>query len=175
MWPEDNAVMGVLGYKEARATATNITLPNGLSVATVCLPMLAILKLLAWSERHTYTPRKDASDLFLIDHRDDGVTVINRQRTARQEIVLHIDDDKRVIFFNTVGGCAGHVALQTEAPFYAYLHGVSPRFGAPTPNISLQIRGSFAGPDLPKMLVLIHPLEMLNCGRILAVKGRAEL
>lgn len=60
--------------------------------------MLAILKLLAWSERHTYTPRKDASDLFLIDHRDDGVTVINSQRTARQEIVLHIDDDKRVIF-----------------------------------------------------------------------------
>jgi len=39
MWPEDNAVMGVLGYKEARATATNITLPNGLSVATACLPM----------------------------------------------------------------------------------------------------------------------------------------
>jgi len=60
--------------------------------------MLAILKLLAWSERHTYTPRKDASDLFLIDYRDDGVTVINSQRTARQEIVLHIDDDKRVIF-----------------------------------------------------------------------------
>lgn len=66
MWPEDDAVMGVLGYREARATAIEIELPDGESVATVCLPMLAILKLMAWSERHTYTPRKDANDLFLI-------------------------------------------------------------------------------------------------------------
>jgi len=28
--------------------------------------MLALLKLMAWSERHTYAPRKDASDLFLV-------------------------------------------------------------------------------------------------------------
>ena len=66
MWPEDNAVMGVLGYREARATAVEILLPDETSVATVCLPMLAILKLVAWSERHTYTPRKDANDLFLV-------------------------------------------------------------------------------------------------------------
>jgi predicted nucleotidyltransferase len=58
--------MGVLGYREARATAIEIVLPDRQSVATVCLPMLAILKLMAWSERHTYTPRKDASDLFLV-------------------------------------------------------------------------------------------------------------
>lgn len=42
-WPEDNAVMGVLGYREARATATEIQLPGTLPVAIVCLPMLAIL------------------------------------------------------------------------------------------------------------------------------------
>ena len=66
MWPEDNTVMGVLGYREARATAIEIMLPDRQSVATVCLPMLAILKLMAWSERHTYTPKKDASDLFLV-------------------------------------------------------------------------------------------------------------
>ena len=28
--------------------------------------MLAILKLMAWSERHTNAPRKDANDLFLV-------------------------------------------------------------------------------------------------------------
>ena len=43
MWPEDEAVMGVLGYREARATAIEIVLPDRQSVATVCLPMLAIL------------------------------------------------------------------------------------------------------------------------------------
>ena len=66
MWPEDDTVMGVLGFTEARATAIEIQLPGKMSVTTVCLPMLAILKLMAWSERHTYAPRKDASDLFLV-------------------------------------------------------------------------------------------------------------
>ncbi len=66
MWPEDDSVMGVLGYGEARATAVEIILPDKQSVAAVCLPMQAILKLMAWSERHTYTPKKDASDLFLV-------------------------------------------------------------------------------------------------------------
>ncbi len=65
-WPDDDAVMGVLGYSEARATAVRILLPAEVTVATVCLPMLAVLKLLAWYERHTYTPRKDASDLLLV-------------------------------------------------------------------------------------------------------------
>ncbi len=65
-WPEDNAVMAVLGYREARATSVQVLLPDKIPVATVCLPMLAILKLMAWSERHSYTPRKDASDLFLV-------------------------------------------------------------------------------------------------------------
>jgi len=66
MWPEDDTVMRVLGYREARATAVEILLPDDIPVATVCLPMLAILKLLAWSERYTSTPRKDANDLFLV-------------------------------------------------------------------------------------------------------------
>ncbi len=66
MWPDDDTVMGVLGFLEARATAIEIQLPAKMAVATVCLPMLAVLKLMAWSERHTYAPRKDASDLFLV-------------------------------------------------------------------------------------------------------------
>ena len=79
-WPEDNAVMGVLGYREARATAMQVLLPDKMPVATVCLPMLAILKLMAWSERHTYTPRKDASDLFLA--RTPGLRLRSRRGLA---------------------------------------------------------------------------------------------
>lgn len=66
VWPEDDTVMGVIGYKEARDSAVEVTLPDDLSIVTVCLPMLAVLKLIAWSERHLYTPRTDASDLFAI-------------------------------------------------------------------------------------------------------------
>lgn len=60
--------MGVLGYRKARATGTQVLLLERMRIAAVCLPMLAILKLMAWSERHTQTPRKDASDLFLVHH-----------------------------------------------------------------------------------------------------------
>ena len=107
-WPEDNAVMGVLGYREARATATQILLPDKMSVATVCLPMLAILKLMAWSERHVYTPRKDASDLFLVLR-----NYLNDENTARlYEVGIHLLD--RDDFDYAVAGAwlAGYDALQ---------------------------------------------------------------
>lgn len=110
-WPEDNAVMGVLGYREARATATQVLLPKKMTVATVCLPMLAILKLMAWSERHTYTPRKDASDLFLVLG-----NYLNDENTARlYEVGAHLLD--REDFDYEVAGAwlAGYDALQCVA------------------------------------------------------------
>ena len=107
-WPEDNSVMGVLGYREARATATQVLLPDKILVSTVCLPMLAILKLMAWSERHTYTPRKDASDLFLVlGH------YLNNENTARlYEVGAHLLE--REDFDYEVAGAwlAGYDALQ---------------------------------------------------------------
>ncbi len=85
-WPENNAVMGVLGYREASATATQILLPDKMPVATVCLPMLAILKLMAWSERHAYAPGKDAADLFLLLQ-----NYLNDENTARlYEVGAHL-------------------------------------------------------------------------------------
>lgn len=65
-WPAEETAMGVLGYREALATAVELTLPELQTILTPPLPMLAVLKLLAWSERHVAAPRKDASDLFLI-------------------------------------------------------------------------------------------------------------
>jgi predicted nucleotidyltransferase len=100
--------MGVLGFKEARATATQVLLPDKILVSTVCLPMLAILKLIAWSERHTYTPRKDASDLFLVFGH-----YLNDQNTARlYEVGAHLLE--REDFDYDVAGAwlAGYDALQ---------------------------------------------------------------
>lgn len=112
-WPEDNAVMGVLGYREARATATQVLLPDKIPVSTVCLPMLAILKLMAWSERHTYTPRKDASDLFLVlGH------YLNDENTARlYEVGAHLLE--REDFDYEVAGAwlAGYDAVQCIANY----------------------------------------------------------
>ncbi|MGA8261502.1 MAG: hypothetical protein WB783_14915, partial [Arenicellales bacterium] len=65
-WPADDSVMGVLGYREAWASSIKVVLPNEQMLLCVSLPMLALLKLLAWKDRHTRAPRKDSSDLFLI-------------------------------------------------------------------------------------------------------------
>lgn len=126
MWLEDNAVMGVLGYKDARATAINITLPNGLSVATVCLPMLAILKLLAcFSILWAVAPDMSHSRL---KHHFTHTCMVSRPDSGHPRRIYH---------------CKSEAVSQAQI--------------------------------CRKKLVLIHLLEMLNCGRILAVNGRAEL
>ena len=66
-WPPGGeVVMGVLGYSEANATATRVALPQAEMVRVVCLPLLAVLKVLAWKDRHALAPGKDAADLMLI-------------------------------------------------------------------------------------------------------------
>jgi predicted nucleotidyltransferase len=64
--PSGDEVMGVLGYAEAAASSISVTLPSGQSVRVVSLPMLAVLKVFAWSDRHRSTQGKDAVDLGLI-------------------------------------------------------------------------------------------------------------
>lgn len=65
-WPGDDSLMRVLGYREAAATAVEVHLPREERVRTVSLPMLAVLKVIAWTERHATSPRKDARDLFFV-------------------------------------------------------------------------------------------------------------
>jgi len=65
-WPADESLMRVLGYREAHATGVELLLPGRQGIRTVSVPMLAILKVIAWAERHTTQPRKDANDLLLI-------------------------------------------------------------------------------------------------------------
>jgi len=67
--PSGDEVMVVLGYAEAHATAIPIALPHHQTVQAVSLPMLAVLKVLAWKDRHRSTQGKDAVDLALIMRR----------------------------------------------------------------------------------------------------------
>jgi predicted nucleotidyltransferase len=66
-WPPPGAeVMQLLGYAEASAAAVPIALPNDQVARIVTLPMLAVLKVYAWRDRHDRTDGKDAVDLGLI-------------------------------------------------------------------------------------------------------------
>ena len=64
--PAGDEVMAVIGYAEAAARAMPLALPRHQPVLAVSLPMLAVLKLLAWKDRHRFTQGKDAQDLQLI-------------------------------------------------------------------------------------------------------------
>ncbi len=62
-WPPDRSVvMNVAGYGEALASAVPVEVEPGFAVRVASLPGLAILKLVAWTDRGTGDPR-DAIDL----------------------------------------------------------------------------------------------------------------
>lgn len=66
-WPPGGEFrMNVLGFREALASSLSIHLPEGVVVSVVSLPALALLKFIAWQDRHYRAPRKDAQDLALI-------------------------------------------------------------------------------------------------------------
>lgn len=65
-WPPDNDfVMSVIGFREAYAEAVTVPL-DGLGVPVVSPVGLALLKLVAWNERHHTQPKKDAADLAYV-------------------------------------------------------------------------------------------------------------
>jgi len=64
--PEGNEIMAVIGYSEAADSAITLSLPGHQTISAVSLPMLAVLKVLAWRAWNHLTQGKDAMDLRLI-------------------------------------------------------------------------------------------------------------
>lgn len=65
-WPPDNDfVMSVIGFREAYADTVSVQL-DGLNVPVISPVGLALLKLVAWKERHFAQPKKDAADLTYV-------------------------------------------------------------------------------------------------------------
>jgi predicted nucleotidyltransferase len=66
-WPPGGEFqMNVFGFREAFAAAQQIRLPKEVEALVVSLPALALLKIVAWQDRHYLVPQKDAQDLALI-------------------------------------------------------------------------------------------------------------
>jgi predicted nucleotidyltransferase len=65
-WPPGmDIVMNVAGFAEARISALMVEIADDFAVPVTSLPSLAILKLIAWHDRHMETS-KDATDFLLI-------------------------------------------------------------------------------------------------------------
>ncbi len=87
-WPPDQTqVMSLVGFREALGSTVTFVLPGQVTVPVVSLPALTALKLVAWKERGTLAPRKDAHDLELIvrNYADAG----NRDRLFEEIPGLH--------------------------------------------------------------------------------------
>lgn len=64
--PPDETVMNTFGFDEALGAAHEAILPGAVRVQLISVPALALLKIMAWQDRHLRQPRKDAHDLMLI-------------------------------------------------------------------------------------------------------------
>lgn len=58
--------MDAFGFQESVASAERVLLPANVEISVVALPALALLKVIAWEDRHRRSPGKDAADLDLI-------------------------------------------------------------------------------------------------------------
>ncbi len=66
-WPPDREIkMNVMGFQEAFYNSLIVRVASDLNVRFVSLPGLAILKLIAWSERSGEAASRDAADLALM-------------------------------------------------------------------------------------------------------------
>ena len=63
-WPPGKSIeMNVTGFQDALNDAILVHLSEGLDVRFVSLPGMAVLKIIAWSDRHNEFPTKDAVDI----------------------------------------------------------------------------------------------------------------
>lgn len=83
--PEGDFVMNVAGFEEALGTALRIELEPGLVISVASLPGLAVLKILAWADRHVRDNR-DAADVYKILATYDSAG--NQDRLYDREIEL---------------------------------------------------------------------------------------
>jgi predicted nucleotidyltransferase len=106
--PTGDEIMTVVGFREALAAAIDVMLPEGQRVLVVSLPMLAVLKVIAWSDRHVTAPRKDAADLLLIlkSYLDAG----NQQRLYEE--APHLLEDDNFDYERAGAWLAGHDAAK---------------------------------------------------------------
>ena len=116
VWPNDEHEMSVLGYREAIETAVDVMLPGSVRVSTVSIPMLAVLKLIAWSQRHVLAPAKDAGDFFLIISNYFDVENSDRLYDEASHLLEAEDFDYDVAGAWLAGQDAGLLVARCENP-----------------------------------------------------------
>lgn len=92
-WPPDSEIiMNVIGFNDALESTSTVTVAPGLGIPVVSLPMLAILKLLAWNDRRRHTT-KDARDFAFLLTSYEKMLDTTRLYDEEQAILAAVDYD----------------------------------------------------------------------------------
>lgn len=92
-WPPGrDVVMNVAGFAEARTSALTVDMAEDLAIPVISLPSLAVLKLIAWCDRHTETV-KDATDFLLIARRYAAAGNLDRLYETEPELLRAVEFD----------------------------------------------------------------------------------
>ena len=66
VWPDDTGTMNMAGFQDVYKHALSAAIWQGEKISVASLPGMAVLKIVAWDDRHNEFPTKDADDLALI-------------------------------------------------------------------------------------------------------------
>lgn len=66
IWPDDTGTMNMAGFRDVYKHALSADIGRGGKISVASLPGMAVLKIVAWEDRHNEFPTKDADDLALI-------------------------------------------------------------------------------------------------------------
>lgn len=114
-WPPAmEIVMNVAGFAEARASALTMVVAAGLAVPVASLPSLAVLKLIAWRDRHMETP-KDATDFLLIARHYADAGNFDRLYETESDLLQAADFDPELAGAMLLGKDASAVASAATA------------------------------------------------------------
>jgi predicted nucleotidyltransferase len=107
--PEGDFVMNVAGFEEAFAAALRIELEPRLVISVASLPGLAILKIVAWCDRHR-SNNKDAADLYKILTTFDRAGNEDRIFDRELELLESVDHDLTLAGAHLLGRDAARLA-----------------------------------------------------------------
>ncbi len=112
--PEGDFVMNVAGFEEALASALRIELEPGLIISVASLPGLAILKIIAWADRHMEN-NKDAADLYKILTTYHSAGNENRIYDQEPGLLESVDYDLTLAGAQLLGRDAAHISNSVAA------------------------------------------------------------
>ena len=114
-WPPGmEIVMNVAGFSEAHTSALMVEIAAGLVVPVTSLPSLAILKLIAWRDRHRETA-KDASDFLLIARHYHDAGNADRLYETESALLQATDFDPEMAGAMLLGKDAAAICLARTA------------------------------------------------------------